>query len=508
MSNGQAPGPATGVVIVGGGAAGSVLAARLSEDPSRSVLLLEAGPDYTADTLPDDLRDPAHVPGEPEHDWGYVSRGSDESPEIPTPRGKAIGGSSAVNAAVAMRARASDFAKWRDHGVEGWSFDDVLPTFKALENTPDGDDEFHGRSGPFPIRQRSYDELTTSLKAFIDAANAEGFARVLDFNGAEQHGVGAASVNIVDGVRQSSAQAYLTDEVRRRPNLTVRGDAIVDRVLFDGTAAVGVTTATGEVIGASEVVLSGGTYGSASILLRSGVGPAGDLARLGIPVLADLPVGQSLQDHPFFYNAYALKIGALDMEPVVGALLWTASSEAQDDELDLHITATHLMDPSYSPTGGAIVLATSVVAPDSRGTFALRSHDPHDAPLIDNNFLATERDRRRLVEGVRLGRKIARHPTFARVLELEILPGGGVPDDAALEEFIVSNLAIYGHPVATAPMGDRDDPQAVVDADGAVHGLSNLRVVDASIIPTVTTAATNLTTIMVAEHIARRVYGR
>ncbi len=196
------------------------------------------------------------------------------------------------------------------------------------------------------------------------------------------------------------------------------------------------------------------------------------------------------------------------MEPVVGALLWTASSEAEGDELDLHVTATHLMDPSYSPTGGAIVLASSVVAPDSRGTVTLRSRDPYDAPLIDNNFLATERDRRRLVEAVRLGRKIARHPRFAKVLELEILPGDGVGDDAALEEFVASNLAIYGHPVATAPMGGNGDPRAVVDADGAVHGLANLRVIDASIIPTVTTAATNLTTIMVAEHIAARVYGR
>ena len=163
----------------------------------------------------------------------------------------------------------------------------------------------------------------------------------------------------------------------------------MDRVVFDGTAAIGVITATGDVIGANEVVLSAGAYGSPAILLRSGVGPAGDLGRLGIPVLADLSVGQYLQDHPFFYNAYALKAAALDMEPVVGALLWTASTEANGDDLDLHISATHLMDPSLSPTGGAIVLATSVVAPQSRGTLVLRSRDPHEAPRIDNNFLAT-----------------------------------------------------------------------------------------------------------------------
>jgi choline dehydrogenase len=240
-------------------------------------------------------------------------------------------------------------------------------------------------------------------------------------------------------------------------------------------------------------------------LLRSGVGQAGELTALGIGVVADLPVGQRLQDHPFFYNAYALAPGSLQMTPAVGSLLWTASSEAAAGELDLHITATHLLDGSFSPTGGAIVLAASVVQPESRGTLRLASQDPGDAPLIDNRFLATGRDARRMLEAVRLGRAIARNPVFAPFTAGELIPGDAVTDDT-LAQVIAGNLAIYGHPTATAPMGGSDDPWAVVDSVGAVKGVNGLRVVDASIIPDIPSAAINLTVIMLAERIFQRVY--
>jgi choline dehydrogenase len=494
------------VVVVGGGAAGAVMAARLSEDPARAVLLLEGGPVYPLAAEPGDLRDPGHVPGEPEHDWGYTGRGSRSAPEIFVPRGKALGGSSAVNAAIAMRPRDQDIQEWQSHGVEGWSAQEVESEFATLERPvgPDGGD--HGSAGPFPVHQERYEELSTSLKAFVDTSVALGFPYVPRFAGRGSGGVGPAALNVVDGVRQHTGRVYLNDDVRGRPNLQIRGDVVVDRVFLNGGRATGVVASDGSVFPAEDVVLSAGAYGTAAILLRSGIGPAAELRDHGIEVIADLPVGQHLHDHPFFYNPYALAPDALDMAPRAGALLWTASSEAAGGELDLHITATHLMDPSLSPTGGAIVLATAVVRPESRGTLRLRSPNPSDPPIIDCNFLDTPRDRSRMLEGVKLSRSIGRHPAFAPLIAAELAPGEGVQDDGELAQFIESNINTYGHPTATAPMGGPNDPWGVVDSQGAVNGIVGLRVVDASIIPAAPSVATNLTTIMIAERIAHTVY--
>lgn len=496
------------VIIVGGGSAGAVLATRLSEDSQRKVLLLEAGPVYPPRHFPTILADASIVGGGTRYDWGYMSEPGYVGHPIHAIRGKAIGGSSAVNGSVTLRARATDFLHWSEHGIEGWSFDVVLETYKRLENTPTGDDAWHGRQGPFPIRQRSMASLTRSCRAFVEAGAVIGLPRIEDFNAADQNGIGPYPLNVVDGVRQNTGMVYLTDEVRQRPNLTIRGEVQVDRVLVDEGHARGVRLIDGSVERAATTILSAGVYGSPAILLRSGIGPATDLRALDIPVVADLPVGRRLKDHPFYYNVYALVPGAKEMDPAAGAILWTHSAEAAPGELDVHVSATHYFDPAQSPTGGAIVLAVAVTRPDSIGTFTLASRDPRQAPRIDLNFLAEARDRRRLLEGAKLSRQLGRTSPFADLVERELAPGPTVQDDAALMAAICATLDTYDHASGTAPMGGEQDAAAVVDWLGAVRGVDDLRVVDASIFPEIPSAPTNLTVIMAAEHIAARLIAR
>jgi choline dehydrogenase len=297
-------------------------------------------------------------------------------------RKKALGGCSSINAAVAMRARPADFAKWTARGINGWRFEDLLSCFKLIGSTPDGDDRYRGRHGPLPVRQRRRDELTPAVNAFVDGTIECGLAYVEDFNGGEQACVSPYPLNVISGRRINSGIAFLDDGVHACLNLTIEGNVEIDRVLLEAGRATGLIDVNGKRNHANTVVLSAGAFGSPAILMRSGIGPAAHLQEMGILVIAGLPIGERLQDHPFYYNIYTLERGANGMFAATDAILGGASSEADAGDLDLHASATHLFDPARSPTGGAIVLAASLTQPESIGHVRLTSRDPRRASFI------------------------------------------------------------------------------------------------------------------------------
>ena len=500
--------PAYGVIIVGGGSAGCVLASQLSEDPGRTVLLIEAGPAYPPDGYPADLTAGSIMAVEPHRIWGYQSVPGRPQHSIAAYAGKVLGGGSAINAGISRRARPSDLARWQRHGLPDWSFANALEAYRRLENTPTGQDALHGRTGPWPIRQSALEDLTPPVRAFVDTAAAAGFARIEDVNGDHQGGVGGEVKNLVEGVRCNAGMIFLSAAVRARPNLTIWSEILVDRVAFSGGRATAIHVAGGEAISAGEVILCAGVYGSPATLLRSGIGPGRHLRGIGIEVTVDLPVGERLQDQPMYVLTYLLRPDVGAKPPEGSAVLWTSSSEAQDDELDLQLSVS--VQPDVGPDGAPVRtlrIWASVVMPRSIGTVRLKSRDPHVTPRIDYGLLDDPADKRRLRALVKLARSIMNREPIAGLVDRELSPGPGIQIDDELDASIMAGLMTFYHGVGTAPMGRSDNPAAVVDAEGRVHGTRGLRVVDASIFPEAISVPVNLTTLMVAERIARLARG-
>ena len=517
-------------VIIGGGSAGCVLANRLSANPDVSVCLLEAGPRDSSLLIHVPLAMPALF-NHPVMNWRMrtVPQASASNRSIYVPRGKVLGGTSALNGMVYQRGHPSDYDDWAKAGNAGWAFRDVLPYFlKSETNEIWKNSPFHGVTGPLVVTDLKTRSRTT--ERFIAAGESLGYSRCLDFNADNPEGFGYRQVTQRNGLRMSVSRAYLTP-VKNRPNLRIVTGALVDRIAFKGRCATGVRfRVEGNWLtfeARREVLLSAGVFGSPQILQRSGVGAAEDLRALGIDVVHDLPgVGENLQDHA----AISLSYDTNNTEPY--GLSWKVAPRLAWDGIQyllfrrgiissnvLEGNAFVRTDPglsrpdiqfSFMPArrnpqrnvgfGHGYAMSTVVLRPHSRGSVRIADKAADEQPLIDIGLLSDERDVRLILQGLKIARRVLNAEPLALYKGQESLPGAAVTDDQSLTEFIRNNCGTTYHPVGTCAMGS--GPNHVVDARLTVHGIEGLRVIDASIMPTIIGGNTNGPTVMIAEKAA------
>ena len=525
-------------IIVGAGSAGCVLANNLTEDGRHRVLLIEAGPKNNALSL----KIPAAVLKNlqsTKYNWAYQGEPEPElgGRMITHDRGKTLGGSSSINGLCFIRGHALDFEGWRQSGCEGWGYADVLPYFKRLENYSGGENEYRGGDGPLAVhRPKPQNPL---YKAFIDAGRDAGYQTTDDICGYCQEGFGVFDMSIENGERNSTAKAYL-DPARPRQNLTVITDTQVQKIIFNGKEATGISykTTNGAIIkvdALKEVILSAGAVGSPQLLMLSGVGPASHLKDHGITIIADMPgVGQNLNDHPDFVLKYrCLKpvsiwpqtrlvrrtfagirwllrrdgICASNQFEAVACVRSAAGVEYPD--IQLTISPAAVDDQTWKPIPEhAFQIHVGLMRGFSRGNITLRNADPASPPRILANYLKDPRDRDLLRKGIRIVREIVNQPSFKPYCGDEMYPGVGSQSDDDLDTCIEEKLNTQWHLSGTARMGSSNNQEAVVDPHGKVHGLSRIRIVDASIMPAATNGNTNSPTIMIAEKLSDSILGK
>jgi len=520
-------------IIVGAGSAGCVLAARLSADPGVSVLLLEAGPPDDAD----EIRAPAALNRlfQTAYDWNYLTvpqhRAAGRS--IYWPRGKVLGGSSSINAMIYIRGNRHDFQTWRnEHGCTGWGYEDLMPYFRRAEDNSRGPSAYHGTGGPLAVTDPRY--KSAACAAFIAAAQEQGAKANDDFNGPRQDGVGWYQLTQRHGQRCSAATAYLHPAMSRQ-NLTVRTDALVTKVIIEGGRAVGVDYVYhGEPETAranAEVILSGGAVNSPQLLMLSGIGPAEHLIEMGIDVVAESRgVGANLSDHPVLPviwstpqtrglwekggNANLLRWRLTHRGPLTSNLAESGGFAHSEPGLPAPDLQLHVLPGPYTnqglddPAQRAMSVLVGLVDVASRGRIRLRSTDPRHRPVIDPGYLSDDRDSRALAAGLKLAREFVTARPMAAICGTELAPGAHVRSDAELLQYVRASVATLYHPVGTCAMGSDSRRSSVVDPELRVRGVTGLRVVDASVMPTVPRGNTNAPTIAIAERAADLIAGR